>query len=144
MTQDSIFKNSLAELALKFREYRRIKTRGRRYILTKTFATEEESFFKMVMSPKDENESDQKRELTQHALRALRAQDTPKRISDIHNKTFYFKLGRIISDLNDDDWKFFEKFAPLLKTITNWTIYTHATEVVEEIPYNEFLKKESS
>ena len=144
MTQEPIFKNLLVELALKFREYRRIKTRGRRYILTKTFATEEESFFKMVMSPEGENESDQKRELARHAARALRVQDTPKGMSDIHNKAFYFNLGRIINTLNDDDWKFFEKFAPLLKTITNWTIYTHATEVVEEIPYGEFLKKENS
>ena len=64
-------------------------------------------------------------------------------MSGTPDKVFYFKLGRIISDLNDDDWKFFEKFAPILKTMTNWAIYTHATEVVEEIPHNEFLKKEN-
>ena len=107
-------------------------------------AAEEESFFEMVMNPKDENESDLKRGLPSYVLRALQVQDTSKRMSDIHKRALYVGLGRIISDLNDDDWKFFEKFAPLLKTITNWTIYTHATEVVEEIPYDEFLKKENS
>ena len=142
MIREPIFKNLLAELALKFRRYRRIKTR-RGLIISKSLTAEEKSFFEKVINPKDEDESDQKIELAQHARRVLEAQNTQKKMNDI-DRVVNFRIGRVISDLNDDDWKFFEKFAPLLKNITNWTIYTHAIEVVEEIPYDEFLKKENS